>query len=39
MDCNYSILTFIYALPPDVHVELGHKVDGVDVGVDYDSCI
>ncbi len=32
-------MTFIYALPLDVHVELGHKVDGVDVGVDYDSCI
>jgi hypothetical protein len=39
MDCNYNILIFIYALPLDVHVEVGRKVDGVDVEVDYNFCI
>jgi hypothetical protein len=35
MDYNYNILTFIHALPLDVHVKVGHKV----IGVDYDSYI
>lgn len=39
MDCNYNISIFIYTLPFDVHVEVGCKVDGVDVGVDYNFCI